>query len=153
MEININFKDSTIVVDGYGCHCELIEKQEDNWISMEIRDGKARLYIVGEFRDLEEFSFADPWIKYNRLLLQEERNAEAAAEAERQQTLAAIEANNALAEDMLVQAAQAEAAGKTENLMRYYSKDEIDKILETLVTDMSQPEVPEGWTPTGPASP
>lgn len=66
MNINIIFKDKTIVIDDYGCICNDILPLEDNWVSLHIEDNDITLYVVGGFRKLDSYDFAESWISYNQ---------------------------------------------------------------------------------------
>lgn len=66
MNININFKDKTIVVGEFGCVCDEIKKYEDDWISLHIVDDIATLYSVGHYKILEEYDFIDSWVLFNQ---------------------------------------------------------------------------------------
>ena len=65
MNIAINFKNKSIVVDGYSCLCEDINKLEDDWVSLEIDPVYGiRLYRVGIVDTLEDISFIDLWVSF-----------------------------------------------------------------------------------------
>jgi len=65
MSIAINFKNKSIVVDGYGCLYDSINALEDDWVSLEISDAnEVRLYRVGIIATLDDTSFIQPWVDY-----------------------------------------------------------------------------------------
>jgi hypothetical protein len=65
MSIAINFKNKSIVVDGYSCLCDNISALEDDWVSLEINDAnEVRLYRVGIITTLNDISFINPWVDY-----------------------------------------------------------------------------------------
>jgi len=123
LEINILFKDKTIVVDNYGCFCENIQPLDPSWVSLHIKDDVAKLYTVGHFEYLNDYAFIDSWVKYNQL---DKSNLYAIINKQDEQleeNIANIEKNNALdivlkevytkeMEDYYAGVAKAEAAEK-----------------------------------------
>ena len=64
MSIAINFKNKSIVVDGYSCFCDNITALDDDWVSLEINNDDVRLYRVGIISTLDDVTFINPWVQY-----------------------------------------------------------------------------------------